>query len=260
MVFQGLDQRPGGSGLAAVLRLDRGSRAAITRIVAAADVRPRAGAISVGRRRSSSRTRRRSCCRDDRPGAPADNVFWRTNQDEAGRFLHGYESTWLPAVAARADDQRAAGRRARSPRSRHWTHVAALQQGPRRRAGRGDRRGARHRDEPGRDRRLRAGDQRRRGAAGLPGHRRPRARSRRSPGAMRANVAAAMGELRKLVPSPGSYVSEATTSRPTGSSAFWGDELSRGCGGEGQGTIRRACSSSTTASAARTGAPTASRA
>jgi hypothetical protein len=33
---------------------------------------------------------------DDRPGAAADNVFWDTNQAEAGQFLHGYESAWLP--------------------------------------------------------------------------------------------------------------------------------------------------------------------
>ena len=27
---------------------------------------------------------------DDRPGAPPGNVFWATNQAEAGQFLHGY--------------------------------------------------------------------------------------------------------------------------------------------------------------------------
>ena len=35
---------------------------------------------------------------DDRPGAPAGNVFWRSNLGEAGWFLHGYESTWMPAA------------------------------------------------------------------------------------------------------------------------------------------------------------------
>ena len=33
---------------------------------------------------------------DDRPGAPEGNVFWRTNQEESGWCLHGYGSTWMP--------------------------------------------------------------------------------------------------------------------------------------------------------------------
>src|SRR5262249_38493737 len=33
---------------------------------------------------------------DDRPGAPADNVFWAGNLAEAGHFIFGYESLWLP--------------------------------------------------------------------------------------------------------------------------------------------------------------------
>jgi FAD/FMN-containing dehydrogenase len=35
---------------------------------------------------------------DDRPGAPADNVFWADNVVEAGQYLYGYTSTWLPAA------------------------------------------------------------------------------------------------------------------------------------------------------------------
>ena len=35
---------------------------------------------------------------DDRPGAPADNVFWSANLAEAGHFIFGYESLWLPAA------------------------------------------------------------------------------------------------------------------------------------------------------------------
>jgi hypothetical protein len=33
---------------------------------------------------------------DDRPGAPPENVFWAGNLGEAGHFLHGMESLWLP--------------------------------------------------------------------------------------------------------------------------------------------------------------------
>jgi FAD binding domain/Berberine and berberine like len=33
---------------------------------------------------------------DNRPGASANDVFWSANQGEAGQFLYGYESAWLP--------------------------------------------------------------------------------------------------------------------------------------------------------------------
>lgn len=34
---------------------------------------------------------------DDRPGAPAENIYWASNKQEAGQFLYGYHSAWLPA-------------------------------------------------------------------------------------------------------------------------------------------------------------------
>jgi len=40
---------------------------------------------------------------DDRPGAPADNVFWAGNRDEAGMVLHAFQSAWLPASLLDAD-------------------------------------------------------------------------------------------------------------------------------------------------------------
>lgn len=43
---------------------------------------------------------------DDRPGAPAENVFWAANLSEAGHFIHGFESLWLPASLLQADRQR----------------------------------------------------------------------------------------------------------------------------------------------------------
>jgi hypothetical protein len=42
---------------------------------------------------------------DDRPGAPDDNVFWAANVAEAGHFIHGYESVWLPQGLLAADRQ-----------------------------------------------------------------------------------------------------------------------------------------------------------
>jgi hypothetical protein len=34
---------------------------------------------------------------DGRAGAPLENVFWSDNEQEAGQFLQGYQSTWVPA-------------------------------------------------------------------------------------------------------------------------------------------------------------------
>jgi FAD/FMN-containing dehydrogenase len=34
---------------------------------------------------------------DDRPGAPPDNIFWAGNLAEAGHVLYGFQSIWLPA-------------------------------------------------------------------------------------------------------------------------------------------------------------------
>jgi hypothetical protein len=42
---------------------------------------------------------------DDRPGAPADNIFWGSNLGETGRVWHAYQSAWLPQSLL-ADNQR----------------------------------------------------------------------------------------------------------------------------------------------------------
>jgi FAD/FMN-containing dehydrogenase len=40
---------------------------------------------------------------DDRPGAPADNIFWTDNLGEAGAVWYAYQSAWLPASLLEAD-------------------------------------------------------------------------------------------------------------------------------------------------------------
>ena len=42
---------------------------------------------------------------DDRPNAPADNIFWSANLSEAGHFIYGYTSLWLPAMLLRAEQR-----------------------------------------------------------------------------------------------------------------------------------------------------------
>ena len=44
---------------------------------------------------------------DERPGAPKHHAYWATNVEEAGWFLHGYQSAWLPASLLRGDRQAA---------------------------------------------------------------------------------------------------------------------------------------------------------
>ena len=43
---------------------------------------------------------------DDRPDAPADNIFWAGNLEEAGAVWHVYQSAWLPASLLEADRRR----------------------------------------------------------------------------------------------------------------------------------------------------------
>jgi FAD/FMN-containing dehydrogenase len=56
---------------------------------------------------------------DDRPGAPAGNVFWAANQGEVGQLLHGYRSAWLPAPLLAPDQQPRLGE-ALFASTRHW--------------------------------------------------------------------------------------------------------------------------------------------
>ena len=42
---------------------------------------------------------------DDRPGAPAENTLWEGDQGQAGQFLHGYRSAWLPASLLKPGQQ-----------------------------------------------------------------------------------------------------------------------------------------------------------
>ena len=56
---------------------------------------------------------------DDRPGAPEGNFVWAGDRGEAGQFLHGYRSAWLPASLLEKD-RRGALVDALFAGSRHW--------------------------------------------------------------------------------------------------------------------------------------------
>ncbi len=54
---------------------------------------------------------------DDRPGAPAGNVWWTGDDAQVGWFIHGYESAWLPASLLQRQESLAD---ALFAASRHW--------------------------------------------------------------------------------------------------------------------------------------------
>ena len=162
---------------------------------------------------------------DERPGASATNIFWSTNLHEAGWFLHGYQSTWLPA-ALLADDRRG-------------SLVDALFAGTRRRrttlhfnkglAGAPAAAIAAARDtatNPAAAEAFALAISAAEGPpafAGVAGHEPDLARARREA----EDVAAAMTALRKVVPNPGAYVSESNYFEADWQKAFWGTNYAR---------------------------------
>ena len=56
---------------------------------------------------------------DPRPQASPDHHFWTGDGEQAGWFIHGYQSAWLPATLLQAD-QEAALADALFAATRHW--------------------------------------------------------------------------------------------------------------------------------------------
>ena len=65
---------------------------------------------------------------DDRPGALASNIFYASNQGEAGQVLHGYQSVWLAAALLR-EDRRQSLSDALFAASRHWSVTVHVNKG-----------------------------------------------------------------------------------------------------------------------------------
>jgi FAD/FMN-containing dehydrogenase len=162
---------------------------------------------------------------DDRPGAPAGNVFWSSNLGEAGWFLHGYESTWLPASLL-ADVRRGQLVDALFAGSRHWSMALHFNKGL---AGAPTEQIAAARDTATNPAAVEAFALAISAAEGPPafpgvaGHEPDLPLARRNA----RNVAAAMRAVRKLVPDPGSYVSESNYFEADWRRAFWGDNYAR---------------------------------
>ena len=162
---------------------------------------------------------------DDRPGAPGGNVFWPGDQGQAGQFLHGYGSVWLPASLLQ-DDRRAAFCDALFAASRHWGVSLHVNKGL---AGAPAEALAAARDTATNPKAFEAfalaisGAEEQPAYPGVPGHEPDAAAARRDA----AGIAAAMSELRKIAPEPGSYVSESDYFEADWQHSFWGTNYAR---------------------------------
>jgi len=162
---------------------------------------------------------------DDRPGAPAENVYWADNRGEAGQFLHAYTSAWLPASLL-SDARLADLGDALFAASRRWTTSLHFNKGLA---------GSQPEEiEAARDTAMNpavldafalaivAGE----GPpafAGIPGREPDAARGHRAAD----RVHAGMAELLKVAPNPGSYVSESDYFEPDWMRSYWGANHAR---------------------------------
>lgn len=162
---------------------------------------------------------------DDRPDAPPGNVFWAGNLAEAGHFIHGYESLWLPRVLLDASRQEALGE-ALFAASRKRPVELHVQKGL---AGAAADAVAATRETATNPTVLDAfalaiiGGEGPPAYPGIAGHEPDIAVARRQA----AEVAEAMGELRKLAPEGGAYFAESGFFEPRWQETYWGANYPR---------------------------------
>ncbi|HSW09123.1 FAD-binding oxidoreductase [Aquabacterium sp.] len=162
---------------------------------------------------------------DDRPGAPAGNVFWPGDQRQAGQVLHGYQSAWLPSALLQAG-QRKAFCDALYSATRHWGVSLHVNKGL---AGATADVMAAAKDTAMNPAVLDAfalaisGAEEQPAYAGVPGHAPDVALARSRAQA----IGRAMDEVRKLVPNAGCYVSESDYFAPAWQQSFWGSNYPR---------------------------------
>ena len=162
---------------------------------------------------------------DDRPGAPAANVFWAANLAEAGHVIHDFQSLWLPADLLQAERQ-AALADALAAASRHWTVEMHFQKGL---ASAPAEVIAAVRDTPMNPAVTEAFMLAIVASEGLPAfpdllsHAPDAAKAQRD----RARIAQAMHELRRAAPKGGTYVAESSYFQSDWQHAYWGENYAR---------------------------------
>ncbi len=162
---------------------------------------------------------------DARPGASPDDVYWSGNEKEAGKFINGYESAWVPASLL-APGERARLVDALYASTRRAEMALHFNKGL---AGAPPEAIAAARDTAMNPAVLDAcalaicaGEQLRRHP--LIAGRAPDARVAREDA---ADIAAAMAALCAVIPAPGSYVSESNYFEPDWQRSFWGANYAR---------------------------------
>jgi FAD/FMN-containing dehydrogenase len=162
---------------------------------------------------------------DDRPGAPEGNVLWAGDAGQAGQFLHGYQSAWLPdALLERERQDRLAD--ALFAASRHWEFALHVNKGL---GGAPADQVAGARDTAINPAVLSAFALVICGAGGPPaypgitGHEPDLSAARRHAAA----IDNAMKVLRQLLPDVGSYVSESNFFEPGWARSYWGANYPR---------------------------------
>jgi FAD/FMN-containing dehydrogenase len=162
---------------------------------------------------------------DDRPGAPAANVFWAGNLEEAGQVLHGYQSAWLPAALLQSDQQDKLGD-ALFAATRHWSVSLHVNKGL---AGAPAEAIDAATDTATNPAVLNAfaliisGAEGPPAYPGIPGHEPDLSTARQQADA----VDKAMNEVRKLLPDVGSYLSESDFFDEAWRESFWGENYAR---------------------------------
>jgi hypothetical protein len=162
---------------------------------------------------------------DDRPGASPSNIFWAGDQGQAGQFLHGYDSAWLPASLLRGEaiERLADGLFAAS---RHWSLSLHFNKGL---AGGGPDAIASARDTAMNPAVLDAfalvilGAEQPPAYPGISGREPDLTAARRHADA----IGRAMSEIRRIAPDSGSYVAESNFFNEAWRDAFWGSNYAR---------------------------------
>lgn len=159
---------------------------------------------------------------DPRPGAPAVHAWWSGDKDQVSAYLHGYESLWLPAALLRPTEQ-ARLASALFAASRHWEIGLHFNKGL---AGAPAEALAGARDTATNPVVLDAFALAIIANGGPP----PRPGQPFDAGVAHQHARAvdeATAELRRIVPSPGSYVSESNYHNESWQQAFWGGNYPR---------------------------------
>jgi FAD/FMN-containing dehydrogenase len=162
---------------------------------------------------------------DARPGAPETHVWWASNQGEVGIFWHGYQSVWLPASLLKNEQQKRLAD-ALFASSRNWRVALHFNKGL---AGAPADVVAAARDTATNPAVLDAFALAIIAAGGppaypgVPGHEPDLEVGREHAEAIEKS----MNELRKIVPEPGSYVSESNFFERSWQQSFWGTNYPR---------------------------------